>query len=62
MKKIFAEKNIVVILFIVVLIAFSFAERDSKKLEKLYTGSDYIKNSSISFAKSAANFIADLKN
>ncbi|MGE5519655.1 MAG: hypothetical protein ACM3VS_06990 [Candidatus Dadabacteria bacterium] len=59
MKKIFAEKNIVVILFIIVLIAFSFAERDSKKLEKLYTGSELVQNSSISYAKIISRIIAD---
>ncbi len=37
MKKALAERNIVVILFVLVLIVFSFAQRDSKKLEKLYT-------------------------
>lgn len=31
-----AERNIVVILFIVALVIFSFAERDTKKLDKLY--------------------------
>jgi len=36
MKKLFAERNLVVFLFIVVLIVFSFAERDSQKLDRLY--------------------------
>ena len=37
MNKSKAEKKIVVVLFVAVLVAFSFADRDSKKLDKLYT-------------------------
>ena len=33
-----SEKNIVVILFVMVLITFSLAQEDSKKMEKMYTG------------------------
>ena len=33
------ERTIVVFLFIVVLVVFSFAERDSKKLERIYNSS-----------------------
>ncbi|MBA2746918.1 MAG: hypothetical protein H0U44_11895 [Flavisolibacter sp.] len=36
MKKALRERNIVVILFIMVLIVFSMAQRDSKKLDELY--------------------------
>jgi hypothetical protein len=36
MKKSKLERSIVVSLFIIVLIAFSFAQRDSKRLEQLY--------------------------
>jgi hypothetical protein len=36
MKKILQEKNIVIVLFVLVLITFSFAHRDSKKLSQLY--------------------------
>ena len=36
MKKAIIERNIVVVLFILVLIVFSFAERDTKKLDRLY--------------------------
>lgn len=38
MKKTFTERNLVIILFIMVLITFSFAQQDSKKLEKMYMG------------------------
>ena len=37
MKSTVAEQRLVVILFVLVLITFSFAHRDSKRLERLYT-------------------------
>jgi hypothetical protein len=37
MKRAILERNIVALLFVLVLITFSFAERDSKKLKSLYT-------------------------
>ena len=45
MKKVIAERNIVVMLFILVLITFSFAQRDSKRLEQLYISADKTKAS-----------------
>lgn len=36
MKKIVQEKNIVVALFVLVIIIFSFAQRDTKKINELY--------------------------
>jgi hypothetical protein len=38
MKRILSEKNIVVILFVMVLITFSLAQEDTKKIEKMYFG------------------------
>ena len=38
MRSILSERNIVVILFVLVLVTFSFAQEDSKKMEQLYTG------------------------
>jgi len=38
MKLIFTEKTIVVILFIMVLVTFSFAQKETKKMEHLYNG------------------------
>lgn len=38
MKSILSERNIVVVLFVMVLITFSLAQEDSKKIEKLYLG------------------------
>ncbi len=37
MKRVFLEKNIVIVLFVLVLITFSFANRDSKKLSQFYS-------------------------
>ena len=39
MKKAILERNLVVILFVLVLVVFSLAERDSKKLERIYNSS-----------------------
>ncbi|HEY0750590.1 MAG TPA: hypothetical protein VGD26_05515 [Chitinophagaceae bacterium] len=36
MKTAKAERSLVVLLFLLVMVIFSFAERDTKKLEKLY--------------------------
>lgn len=41
------ERSLVVTLFVLVLVVFSFAERDSKKIERLYTTAQLIKNSSL---------------
>lgn len=38
MKAILSEKNLVVILFVMVLVIFSLAQEDSKKMEKLQAG------------------------
>lgn len=38
MKGIFTERNIVVVLFIMVLISFSMAQNETKKIEQLYNG------------------------
>ena len=49
------ERNIVVLLFVLVLIVFSFAERDSKKLERLYTTAQLLKQSSVVLSETAAS-------
>ncbi len=38
MRAIISEKNLVVVLFVLVLITFALAQEDSKKLEKAYIG------------------------
>lgn len=38
MRKILSEKNIVVLLFVLVLVSFALAQEDSRKIEKLYNG------------------------
>jgi hypothetical protein len=42
MRRFLSEKNIVVVLFVMVLITFSLAQEDSKKMEKLYSGTNSI--------------------
>lgn len=37
------EKKLVVLLFVLVLVVFSFAERDSKKLDRLYSTAQLLK-------------------
>jgi hypothetical protein len=45
MKGIFTERNFAAILFIMVLITFSFAQKETKKIEQLYNGGQsYMKN------------------
>ena len=38
MKGLLTERNIVVVLFFMVLITFSFAQKETKKMEQLYNG------------------------
>jgi hypothetical protein len=38
MRSLLSERNIVVILFVLVLITFSLAQEDSKKMEQMYSG------------------------
>ena len=47
MKQILSEKNVVVILFVMVLITFSLAQEDSRKMEKLYAGATTITAASL---------------
>ena len=42
MKQILSENNIVVVLFVLVLITFSLAQEDSKKMEKMYSGANTV--------------------
>lgn len=39
MKRILSERNLVAILFVLVMVAFSFAHEDSKKRDVLYNAS-----------------------
>ena len=38
MKQILTERNLVIVLFVMVLITFSLAQEDTKKMERLYSG------------------------
>lgn len=48
------ERGIVVFLFVLVLVVFSLAERDSKKIERLYTTAQLLKNSAVILSDIAA--------
>ena len=38
MKRLLTEKNIVIVLFVMVFTTFSLAEKETKKIEQLYNG------------------------
>ncbi|MEJ0102692.1 MAG: hypothetical protein WDO19_09110 [Bacteroidota bacterium] len=38
LKKVFNERNLVVILFVMVMVTFSFAQKESEKMDKMYYG------------------------
>jgi len=40
MKEILTERNLVAVLFVMVLVTFSLAQEDTKKMEKIYTGAN----------------------
>ena len=45
MRAVLSEKNLVVVLFILVLVAFSFAHEDSKKMDLIFAGAKQSLNS-----------------
>ena len=47
MKAILSERNLVIVLFVMVLVTFSLAQEDSKKMEKMFTGSQTVTASSL---------------
>ena len=58
MKHLVSEKHLVVVLFVLVIITFSFADRDSRKIDQLYSNT----NQHISlFDKVKAGYIAQIK-
>ena len=38
MKRVLSERNLAVILFVLVLVIFAFAQEDTKKMERIQTG------------------------
>ena len=54
MRRFITERNLVVVLFVMVIITFSFAERDIKKIEHLYFGTN-------APATTSLNTLAELK-
>ena len=51
MKAILSERNLVVFLFVMVLITFSLAHEDTKKMETLYNGTPAATTSPIEIKK-----------
>lgn len=47
MKRTTLERNIAGLLFVVVLVTFSFAQRDSKKMEKAYSATEVVQKRSL---------------
>ena len=45
MRAVLSEKNLVIVLFIMVLVAFSFAHEDSKKMDFIFAGANQSLNS-----------------
>jgi hypothetical protein len=56
------ERNIAALLFVLVLIVFSFAERDSKKLVRLYTTAQLYKKTPFFLSEVAARTPAQVPN
>ena len=54
MKKVFNERNIVVVLFIAAFVVFSFAQEDAKKIERMQGGAVVTNPSIISSPKQTA--------
>jgi hypothetical protein len=55
MKNHLTERNLVALLFVLVIITFSFAQRDSKRLERLYTSTLLDKKSNMAILKADAS-------
>jgi hypothetical protein len=63
MRGLLTEKNIVVVLFIMVLVTFSFAQNETKKMEQLYSGGHFsIKKYPASRLDAKASFPRFLKS
>lgn len=54
MRRILSEKNLVVVLFVLVLITFAMAHEDTKKMEKAYAGVNATASSAIASLRSAS--------
>lgn len=52
MRGILSERNLVIVLFVMVLITFSFAQKDTRKMEELYLGTN--SSASAAFIKMSA--------
>lgn len=55
MKSILSERNIVIVLFIAVLVTFSFAQEDTRKLEKGFSSAQAFKSPQVLLAQKEAS-------
>ena len=62
MRAFLSEKNLVVVLFILVLVAFSFAHEDSKKMEHIFAGAKQSLNFSTPSLSQNNQLDVDTKN
>ena len=63
MRRLLSEKNIVIVLFVMVFIIFSFAENETKKIEQLYNGGHTsIKNFPVVMPEAKAKIPTTLKS
>jgi len=63
MRGLLTEKNIVIVLFVMVFIIFSFAENETKKIEQLYNGGHTsIKNFPVVMPEAKAKIPTALKS
>jgi hypothetical protein len=63
MRGLLTEKNIVIVLFVLVFIIFSFAEKETKKIEQLYNGGHItIKNFPVVMPEAKAKVPTALKS
>lgn len=58
MKQLVSEKHLVVVLFVLVIIIFSFADRDSHKIDQLYSATT--QNTHL-FEKVKSEYLAQVK-
>ena len=61
MRMLLSERNLVVVLFVMVLITFAMAHEDSKKMEKVYVGMSVSASSNLAQAISPASDTAPLE-
>ena len=57
MNRIISERHIVVVLFVLVFITFSFAHEDSKELEQIYSGLKPLPGAELTASQTPEGFV-----